>query len=450
MLRRRAFAVSTGLGCALLAAVLLALMGQVNPALSEETASPSLQETQPPEQKSISDDVCLSCHGQPGLTMELQNGQNLILFVPAQGYYDSVHGELGYACVQCHTRVGNYPHPPFNPEDVRAASLDLYGACERCHLEQYTLTQDSVHADALAAGNRNAAICTDCHPPHTVQRLTDSDTGELLPESHERIPEICAQCHNAIYQKYLTSVHGSALVGEGNPDVPTCIDCHGVHNIENPTTAEFRLNSPKICADCHTDPQIMDKYGISTQVLSTYIADFHGTTVTLFRKEHPDQQTNKPVCYDCHGVHDIQRVDDPETGLQIRENLLARCRVCHPDATANFPDAWLSHYEPTPEKNALVYFVNQFYRVFIPTLLGGMAILVALDISGLLRIGIRKRESLLRRWIQRFSSRSRKLTSDEPPSLEGIKPPGEPVEPIPTDPSTREEVEKYDEDSSDG
>ena len=79
--------------------------------------------------------------------------------------------------------------------------------------------------------------------------------------------------------------------------MPTCIDCHGVHNIGDPTTAEFRLKSPEMCAKCHTDPAIMDKYGISTQVLNTYVADFHGTTVTLFEKQSPDAETNKPVCY---------------------------------------------------------------------------------------------------------------------------------------------------------
>ena len=128
----------------------------------------------------------------------------------------------------------------------------------------------------------------------------------------------------------------------------------------------------------------MDKYGISTQVLDTYVADFHGTTVTLFEKEAPDQETDKPVCFDCHGVHDIKRVDDPVEGLRIKENLLARCQVCHPDATANFPDAWLSHYIPSPERNTLVYLVDQFYKFFIPTVLGGMAILVVFDVGKVL------------------------------------------------------------------
>ena len=125
----------------------------------------------------------------------------------------------------------------------------------------------------------------------------------------------------------------------------------------------------------------MDKYGIPTQVLNTYVADFHGTTVTLFEKTSPDQVTNKPVCFDCHGVHNIKRVDDPQYGLAMKENLLAACNKCHPDATTNFPDAWMSHYIPSPTKYPIVYYVNLFYTIFIPTVIGGMLIYVLSDVA---------------------------------------------------------------------
>ena len=105
-----------------------------------------------------------------------------------------------------------------------------------------------------------------------------------------------------------------------------------------------------MCADCHTDAKKMAKYKLSTQVLRTYVADFHGSTVTLFQRRHPDQVTNKPVCYDCHGIHDIASKSDPKKGLQVKANLLRTCQKCHPDATTNFSDAWLSHYIPTRER----------------------------------------------------------------------------------------------------
>ena len=200
-----------------------------------------------------------------------------------------------------------------------------------------------------------------------------------------RIPQTCARCHSAIYEKYRLSVHGYALTEEQNLDVPTCADCHGVHDIQDPRTAEFRLQSPSMCAKCHTDEEKMARYGLSTYVLSSYVADFHGTTVTLFEKQSPDAETNKAVCYDCHGIHDIQRTKDPTTGLQLQENLLVRCQECHPDATANFPTAWLSHYQPSPDKFPIVYYVNLFYSFFIPAVIGGMGLYVLLDAARRIR-----------------------------------------------------------------
>ncbi len=329
----------------------------------------------------VSNESCLECHGKPGLTMPLENGDVLDLYVDPAVYASSIHGQDGYACVQCHTDLGEYPHPQFAATDLRDVTLKLTGVCDRCHSGQYTLTMDSVHAAAQAAGTRTAAVCADCHGSHNIQQLTDPKTHTLLPQARLNIPVTCAKCHNAIYQKYQSSVHGAALTQEGNTDVPTCIDCHGVHNIGNPTTAAFRLKSPELCAGCHTNPQLMDKYGISTDVVNTYVADFHGTTVTLFEKQSPDAQTNKPVCYDCHGVHDISRVDDPQTGIQMQQNLLVRCQVCHPDSTSNFPTAWMSHYIPSPNHFAAVYYVNLFYKIFIPLVLGFMVAMVGMDVG---------------------------------------------------------------------
>ena len=368
-------------GALLLLMLLLVIAGmgvQAAPKAQTDSASPT---PTPDPRLSISNEECLSCHGQPGPSLTLENEEVLDLYVPPQDYAASVHGSMGYACVQCHREVGSYPHPPFEAKDLREVSLELYPVCQNCHQSQYELTQDSVHAAALNAGKREAAVCTDCHTAHMTQRLNEPGTLHMLPNTRLWVPLTCSRCHNAIYQKYRDSVHGSALIDEGNLDVPTCIDCHDVHNIQDPTTAAFRLRSPDICAKCHTDKEKMGKYGISTEVLNTYVADFHGTTVMLFEKMTPDAETNKPVCYDCHGIHDIARADDPNKGLQVRGNLLARCQVCHPDATTNFSTAWLSHYIPSPDKNPIVYYVNLFYKFFIPTVLGGMALLVVLDLN---------------------------------------------------------------------
>jgi hypothetical protein len=365
--------------CAIFAAVLLPAAALLSS--SPGAASTLQQEATPVPNLSIGDDTCLTCHGQQGLALKLNDGTSLDLYVDPAEHAGSIHGRRGYACVQCHTDVGAYPHPPFAAANRRDVTLLLNDVCKRCHLSQYELTQDSVHAHARSSGYTDAAVCTDCHSAHAVQEWVDQQTGETLPEARTAIPQTCAKCHSAIYEEYLTSVHGSALTNENNPDVPTCVDCHGVHSIEDPTTARFRLASPQICAKCHTDPARMSKYGISTDVLNTYVADFHGTTVAIFEKQSPDAETNKPVCYDCHGVHNIARVDDPHKGLEVKENLLATCQKCHPTADVNFPTAWLSHYIPSPDKYPLVFYVNLFYKFLIPTVVGGMALLVFMDAS---------------------------------------------------------------------
>ena len=334
----------------------------------------------PPAQEDISNETCLFCHKEVGMSTQI-GGQTLVLTINGAKFDASVHAEEEIACVDCHSNITSFPHPEVTAASPRDFSLEMYPTCQQCHSEQYQKVLDSVHQRALAAGNTNAAVCTDCHNPHTQTRLTDQATGRLLFEAKRAIPETCAKCHSAIYDLYQTSVHGAALSQEGNPDVPTCIDCHGVHNIPDPTANSFRNSTPALCAQCHTNELLMDKYGLSTNVLNTYVADFHGTTVKMFEETYPDQPTNKPVCTDCHGIHDIKRVDDPKVGIALKSNLLGKCQQCHPDATTEtFTDAWLSHYEPSPQAFPLVYYVNLFYKFFIPAVVGGMIFYVLTDI----------------------------------------------------------------------
>ena len=357
----------------------IAITGLVRPAAAAVIPTTAhAPQTAFTDQQAADNSACLACHDQPGMTRTLPNGEILSLTIDQTHFSASAH--QGLNCTDCHKNISDFPHPELKAQSLRDFSLQMYTTCEQCHATQYNQTLDSVHQKALAGGNTNAAICTDCHNPHSQTQITDKASGKILPEARVLIPQVCARCHSAIYDQYKSSVHGAALIGNGNTDVPTCIDCHGVHSIEDPTTAAFRLNSPQLCAKCHTDASIMSKYGISTQVLNTYVADFHGTTVTLFEKLSPDQVTNKPVCFDCHGVHNIQKVDDPVYGLAMKQNLLTACQRCHPNASSNFPDAWMSHYIPSPTHDALVYYVNLFYKIFIPSVIGGMAIFVISDI----------------------------------------------------------------------
>jgi len=316
-------------------------------------------------------EACLACHAQPGMQTTLPSGETLYLTVDPEVFRASVHGQEGFLCVHCHTDLDGYPHPPSTAQNRRELSLALYRAsCIECHSDMYDMNLDGVHQKALASGDNRGAICTDCHGTHNIQ-----PPGE--PRS--RSSQMCELCHAEIFELYKQSIHGAALIGEGNPDVPSCTDCHEVHSVQGPSGSAFHLFSPQICAECHADPELMAKYGISTDVFDTYVGDFHGTTVMLFEKLAPDQETNKPVCIDCHGVHDMRKVDDPESSV-IKGNLLGTCQKCHPDASLDFPTTWLGHYRPDVQHTPLVFFVQLFYLILIPAVLGIMGVFVGTSI----------------------------------------------------------------------
>lgn len=359
---------------ALAGAVLLSglLTVDTSPVGAQEESEENVQS----EDRRFDNGYCLGCHDGETSGISLANpvlpsGEVLDISVHRDSYKFSVHGRLDMSCVLCHTNISEYPHAPIEAQNLREYAVANYAACATCHDAQYTATHDNVHGTALLNGNNEAPVCTDCHGAHNVQPAGARATA---------IQQTCENCHFEIYTVYEESVHGAALFEEGNTDVPTCTDCHGVHDVEGPAVTGFHLFSPQICADCHEDEDLMGKYGISAEVFDTYVADFHGTTVIIFEELAPDQETNKAVCIDCHGVHNIASADKPDSQT-FRENLLGTCQRCHPDATSNFPTSWMSHYSPTIEETPLVFLVNLFYRIVIPVTIGAMLLWVLMDLA---------------------------------------------------------------------
>ncbi|MBE2220625.1 MAG: hypothetical protein IAF02_03745 [Anaerolineae bacterium] len=331
-------------------------------------------------------DYCLACHSQPGLTMTFPNGDVKSVTVDPEAFHASAHGANNswdeLQCTDCHTDY-QYPHEEITIESAREFTIVMNQACEECHVQYFEKSLDSVHGAALLDGNLDAAVCTDCHGAH--------DTPVLGDEPRAAISHTCEQCHSTIYNEYAESVHGEALIGDDNQDVPNCIDCHGVHDIHDPTTAAARARSPELCAECHANEELMTEYDISTDVFDTYVADFHGTTVALFDYEHEGVPPNTAVCYDCHGVHSIKAPDDPHANLQ--ENLVENCQQCHPDASANFADSWLGHYRPSLENFPIIYLVNLFYLIVIPFTLVFFIFMIATDIYRRIRERGHKKEA---------------------------------------------------------
>lgn len=314
-------------------------------------------------------EVCLACHGDKDLSTTLPSGEVLSLYVAQQAYAGSVHGDkLG--CLECHAGMDEVPHPAKPFRTVREFTIAYYEQCKRCHFDNYTKTLDSVHYARLAKGDVRAPVCVDCHSAHAITRPD-------VPRS--RMSQTCAVCHKDVFAAYAGSVHGRALLEDQNRDVPLCTDCHRSHAIGDPRTPGFRLSTPELCGTCHTNERIMKTYGLSTRVLATYLADFHGMTASLRRSGGTGAPGPTALCIDCHGIHDISRVRAPGSPV-MQANLVKVCQRCHPDATDRFPAAWLSHYEPSWGRAPIVYAVTVFYKIFIPFVIGGLVLQILLHL----------------------------------------------------------------------
>ena len=304
------------------------------------------------------------------MTLTTGDGGTVKLQVDQSKFGASVHAKL--ACVDCHTGLGEVPHPERTFRSAREMTLAYSEQCRRCHFENYAKTLDSVHQGAVARGDRTAPVCVDCHGAHDIGKVKD------LPRTH--ISNVCAKCHEGVATAYAQSVHGRALDTAASNDVPACTDCHRAHDVAGPHQQQWELRTPELCGNCHSNEALMKKYGLSTAVLTTYLADFHGKTASLRR--HQGVTPTGPVvarCTDCHGVHDIQRATSPESPV-MKANLVKTCGRCHADANANFPGAWLSHYEPSWKKAPVVYAVKLAYAVVIPFMIGGLGLQILLHL----------------------------------------------------------------------
>jgi predicted CXXCH cytochrome family protein len=311
---------------------------------------------------------CLACHTEP---VELAFGDDArrMARVDAEQLAKSRHAGKA-ECIDCHPDAQEYPHRERPFGSARQLTLAASEQCRTCHFTDYRRTLDSVHAEAVARGDRNAPVCVDCHGSHDVQ-------SPNVPRT--RVAATCAKCHAGIADRYAASVHGRDLA-QNVADAPTCTDCHRSHDIGGPGQVGWRSTTPQICGRCHSDDQRMRKYGLSTAVLTTYVADFHGKTAAFRRAAgSTPAEPFVAVCADCHGTHDVMRADASASPV-LKANLARTCQKCHAGASASFPDSWLSHYEPSFSHAPPVYVVKLAYWFLIPFIIGGLLLQILLHL----------------------------------------------------------------------
>jgi nitrate/TMAO reductase-like tetraheme cytochrome c subunit len=200
-------------------------------------------------------------------------------------------------------------------------------SCFHCHSTEVEQFQNSVHSANIS--------CVDCHGGDktvngtlvSVDVMTISFRG--VP-SRVNITKLCANCHNGIVELYEESVHWNKLMS-GDKNAPSCLDCHGVHNIlshKDPLSTTYVDKIPQLCASCHDNKTKMQAwyYGIATDRFDTYKKSYHYKASIL----GGGKEKSFATCNDCHENHNTKNQTDPTSAI-YPANLVKTCEKegCH-------------------------------------------------------------------------------------------------------------------------
>ena len=206
--------------------------------------------------------LCLSCHlSNPRVVEKSPLGLRFI-----EGYGQSVHGAAltrGKAeaanCVDCH---GSHEMNRALVADSRVNKLHIAETCAGCHRRAAREFGESVHAAALAKGNVDAPVCTDCHGEHRILVHTDP---QAPVEAHNVSQAVCGACHGSVklnqryglasdrFRTFADSYHGLATRG-GSTEAVNCASCHGSHAVRpssDPLSSIAKANIAQTCGQCH-------------------------------------------------------------------------------------------------------------------------------------------------------------------------------------------------------
>ena len=269
-------------------------------------------------------EVCLGCHGNEGFEMPGPDGKPRDLHVIKDKFGNSVHGKR--VCTECHKDIIEIPHKTGVTHKVSCVTCheELWDKAKKDNktqenarlgvvVQQIDKFMKSIHARPNRDDqSRTNATCYNCHDPHYIYPTGSAERQEW----RLNIPNVCGKCHEAQRMQYETSVHGKEVLQNKNPNAATCSDCHTTHDVEDPTKDVAKLAITKNCGNCHKDS------------LKSYTETYHGAVNRL-------GYAYTAKCFDCHGSHGIQRVDNKDSSVHP-DNRLKTCQQCHKNATQGF------------------------------------------------------------------------------------------------------------------
>ncbi len=273
--------------------------------------------------------ACIKCHTD---NQQMKKYNSDISTNQFEKYKNSIHFKSTYNnqgpiadCITCHSihdiRSVKDPYSKVYPTRITALCGSCHSSAEFMRrynpalpVDQVAKYKTSVHGELNSKGDPNVAECVSCHGSHEIQPVKDS-RSLVYPTN---IPSVCSNCHSDEnlmlgyniptdqYEKYVTSVHGVALLEKGDLSSPSCNDCHGNHGAVPPGVESIS----KVCGNCHV------------------------LNMELFEQSpHKKAFDEKglPECESCHGNHNILHSTDEMVGTQES----SVCVDCHSEEDNN-------------------------------------------------------------------------------------------------------------------
>ncbi len=322
--------------------------------------------------------VCGKCH-QEGTPVQRQREireSNII-----ENYSESMHGEallkkgltVTATCVSCHT---SHHILPYTDSRSSIARKNIAATCTKCHSQIESVHRKVIKGELWEKEQHVLPACVDCHQPHKIRKVfydqgmadadclrchenkgikssTDGrslyvDAAELSRSMH--VKQSCSQCHSGVsasrlrpcetitqkvdcsschlqvVQQYQQSTHGQ-LYAKKDPNAPTCLECHGTHNVRGKTdskSATFPTNVPDLCAKCHREGEkaAVRYTGPEREVVERYTESIHGKGLLK------SGLVVTAMCTNCHTAHGVLPHDNPDSSVNVK-NVPATCGKCH-------------------------------------------------------------------------------------------------------------------------
>ncbi len=194
--------------------------------------------------------TCVDCHGSPHELLPASDPKSRVH-----------HANIPATCGACHSQKFLMASSGLSPQMVASY-------------------EQSVHGHAVANGSEKAAVCTDCHGTHEILDARDAKSSIFK----FNVPQTCGRCHDSIAKEFEASIHGQAIA-QGNWQAPVCTDCHGIHSIKAHTDPNSPVSAQNVaqatCARCHESVRLTQEFGVEGQRASTYLASYHGLAARL-------------------------------------------------------------------------------------------------------------------------------------------------------------------------